>query len=81
MSSKCWWFVNWSFKISLVLFIVVVAVGEFGCFWWSSFTWHIPANSNDGLNLLFVSDSQIPVGNNHGYEIFNFDMLLIKVSQ
>ncbi|XP_078362503.1 metallophosphoesterase 1 homolog [Oculina patagonica] len=49
-----------AFKISLVWFIVIVAVGEFGCFWWAFFTWHVPANSSDALNLLLVSDSQIP---------------------
>ncbi|KAJ7333764.1 hypothetical protein OS493_015855 [Desmophyllum pertusum] len=60
MFSKCWWY--WhvcAFKISLVLLVIVVAVGEVGCFWWAFFTWRVPDNSSDSLNLLLISDSHI----------------------
>ncbi|XP_020618526.1 metallophosphoesterase 1 homolog [Orbicella faveolata] len=48
-----------AFKFSLFLLFIVLAVGEFGCFWWAFCTWRIPKTSRDSLNLLFVSDSQI----------------------
>jgi len=59
-----WWQRYWlscAFKFSLFLLFIVLAVGEFGCFWWAFCTWRIPKTSRDSLNLLFVSDSQIQV--------------------
>lgn len=46
--------------MSLVLLVIVVFIGEFGCFLWAFFTWRIPGQSRDSLNLLLISDSQIP---------------------
>lgn len=61
MFRKCWWYwYVFAFKISLVLLVIVVAVGEFGCFLWVFLTWQIPEKSRESLNLLLISDSQIP---------------------
>lgn len=60
MFTRCWrYWHSCAFKFSLFLFFIVVAVGEFGCFWWAFCTWRVPKTSHDSLNLLFVSDSQI----------------------
>ncbi|KAJ7380861.1 hypothetical protein OS493_007258, partial [Desmophyllum pertusum] len=60
-TDRCWWY--WytrSFKFCLVLLVIVVAIGEFGCFLWVAlFSWRIPETSSGSLNLLFFSDSQI----------------------
>lgn len=61
MLKKClWYWYIFSLTVSLVLLVAVVFVGEFGCFLWAFLTWRIPDKSRDSLNLLLISDSQIP---------------------
>ncbi|XP_074637467.1 uncharacterized protein LOC141895534 isoform X2 [Acropora palmata] len=63
MNRRCWRYLNVCYranlKLSVVAFIVAIAIGELGCFLWAYLTWRVPASSEDSLGLLLVSDSQI----------------------
>ena len=73
MNRRCWRYLNVCYranlKLSVVAFIVAIAIGELGCFLWAYLTWRVPASSEDSLGLLLVSDSQIQVFFFFHYEV------------